>query len=112
MNFALGHRPDVVAHLLAGEEPALADLTFTPQCDFAGSSPAQALCSRDDETVQWTFKAALLGAHSKSLLLQIPIVSHLYEMKTTLTAAISAGCADIKTRSKARMEESRRLKVS
>ena len=44
--------------------------------------------------------------------LQIPIVSHLLEMKTTLTATISAVCADIKTRSKARMEESRRLKVS
>ena len=43
---------------------------------------------------------------------QIPIVSHLLEMKTTLTATISAVCADIKTRSKARMEESRRLKVS
>ena len=37
-------------------------------------------------------------------------MSHLFEMKATLTATISAVCADIKTRSKARMEESRRLK--
>ena len=45
-------RPDVVAELLSGsEEAALADLTFTAQCVGAGSSPAQALCSRDDETV-------------------------------------------------------------
>ena len=43
---------------------------------------------------------------------QIPIVSHLSEMRATLTATISAVCAEIKTRSKARMEESRRLKVS
>ena len=82
----------MVAELLSGSEAALADLTFTAQCVGEGSSPAQALCSRDDET--------------------IPIVSHLFEMKATLTATISAVCADIKTRSKARMEESRRLKVS
>ena len=43
-------RPDVVAELLSGSETALADLTFTASA--AGSaSPAQALCSRDDETV-------------------------------------------------------------
>ena len=45
------NRPDVVAELLSGNEAALADLTFTAQCVDGGSSPAQALCSRDDETV-------------------------------------------------------------
>ena len=45
-------RPDVVEELLSGNEAALADLTFTAQCVEAGSSPAQALCSRDDETVR------------------------------------------------------------
>ena len=45
-------RPDVVAELLSGSEAALADLTFTVQCVSEGSSPAQALCSRDDETVK------------------------------------------------------------
>ena len=45
-------RPDVVEELLSSNEAALADLTFTAQCVEAGSSPAQALCSRDDETVK------------------------------------------------------------
>ena len=50
----------MVAELLSGSEAALADLTFTAQCVGEGSSPAQALCSRDDETVRRSKGAGFL----------------------------------------------------